>query len=95
MQKAAFASWSAYRKGLYSLLTPESMNSIRAFWRAEDGRIFITDADGAIQAEIHAVFESQYLNLTDFTVYNEEYRDYVALMQSTLGFIPPYHLTKD
>ena len=94
VQKAAFASWAAYRKGLYALLSPDTVNRVKASWYAESNTIHITD-EGVVQAEIKTVFTADGLTVTDFTIRNPDYRDTVALMQSSLGFTAPYHLTKD
>ena len=95
VQKAAFASWAAYRKGLYALLSPDTVNRIDgARWYAENNILYITDGD-TVQAEVSTHFDVLGLTVNDFTVRNPDYRDTVALMQSTLGFAAPYHLTKD
>ncbi len=94
VQKAAFASWAAYRKGLYALLSPDTVNRVKANWYAEGNTIYVTD-EGVVQAEITTAFAADGLTVTDFTIRNPDYRDTVALMQSSLGFTAPYHLTKD
>ena len=93
VQRAGFASWAAYRKGLYALLSPDTVDQVDACWHAEGGTICITDA-GEVQAVISTVFEGGGITVTDFSVTNEDFRDTVSLMQSTLGFTAPYHLTR-
>ena len=94
VQRAAFASWAAYRKGLYALLSPDAVGQAAACWHAEGSTVYVTD-DGEVQAEISAVFEGGGLTVTDISVKNEDFRDTVSLMQSTLGFTAPYHLVRD
>ena len=94
VQKAAFASWAAYRKGLYSLLSPDAVKQVEAGWYAEGGTVYVTH-EGEIQAEISSVFEGGGLTVTAFSIKNDNFRDTVSLMQSTLGFTAPYHLTRE
>ena len=94
IRKAAFSSWAAYRKGLYALLSPDTVNRLEAGWYAEGDRIFITD-EGEVQAELSTASDSDGLNITAFRVLNPDFRDTVAAMQETLGVSPPFHLTKD
>ena len=94
LQKTAFASWAAYRKGLYSLLSPDAVKKVEANWYAEGDTLFVTH-EGMIQAEINTVFDGEGLTVTDFSIQNNEFRDTVSLMQSTLGFTAPYHLVKE
>ena len=93
IQKAAFLSWATYRKGLYALLSPDTVNKLNAHWHAEGNTIFITD-EGEVQAEISTEFDARGLTVTDFRVTNDDFRDTVSLMQESLGFTVPCHLTK-
>ncbi len=93
IRKAAFLSWAAYRKGLYALLSPDTVNQLNAQWHAEGNTVFITD-EGEVQAEIISEFDSGGLTVTDFRVMNADFRDTVSVMQESLGFTPPFHLTK-
>ncbi|MBR4768598.1 MAG: hypothetical protein IK088_06445, partial [Lachnospiraceae bacterium] len=83
IQKAAFLSWAAYRKGLYALLSPDTVNKLNAHWHAEGNTIFITD-EGEVQAEISTEFDARGLTVTDFRVTNDDFRDTVSLMQESL-----------
>ena len=93
IQKTAFLSWAAYRKGLYALLSPDTVNNLNAHWHAEGNTIFITDED-EIQAEITAESDPDGITVTDFRVTNDDFRDTVTLLQESLGFTPPFRLTK-
>ena len=93
IQKAAFLSWAAYRKGLYALLSPDTVNKLNAHWHAKGNTIFITD-DGEVQAEIATEFDARGLTVTDFSVTNDDFKDTVSLLQESLGFSVPCHLTK-
>lgn len=93
IQKAAFLSWAAYRKGIYALLSPDTVNKLDAGWYARGTSVFVTD-EGTIQAEIFSEFDSEGLTVTEFRIANDDFRDTVLLMQETLGFTAPYHLTK-
>ncbi len=93
IQKTAFLSWAAYRKGLYALLSPDTVNNLNAHWHAEGNTVFITD-EGEIQAEITAESDPDGITVTDFRVTNDDFRDTVTLLQESLGFTPPFRLTK-
>ena len=96
LQKAAFASWGAYRKGLYSLLSPSLLDKVDVEWHVLDDKLVFTDDDGEVHAELKFVFEDPgHLTITSFELTDPDYQSTADTMQEQLGFAAPFHLTKE
>ncbi len=96
LQKAAFASWGAYRKGLYSLLSPSLLDKVDVEWHVQDDKLVFTDDEGEVHAELQYVLEDPgHLTVTSFDLTDPDYQSTADTMQEQLGFIAPYHLIKE
>ncbi len=96
LQRAAFASWAAYRKGLYALLSPGTLNNLSFFWNVLDDSFRIADTYGTIQAELGYQFEDDtHLTVTTIHLTDPSYQSTADALQAQLGFAPPYYLIKE
>lgn len=96
LQKASFTAWITYRKGLYSLLSPDVVSGLNGFWHINDDLICITDEYGNELIEMQYSFRDEtHLTVTSFRLSDPGLQSTVDTMKDTLGINPPFDLLKE
>ena len=91
LKRAGFSTWSAYRKGLFSLLSPALVSQLNGSWNVSSGTLTIYEG-GSPLAELGVSLSGDTLTVNSLTLKNKESRDAMAALQDSLGLSFPITL---